>query len=480
MSLRLRLSLVLLIIISAGFYLSIRSVLYDLRPQYLSSMEEALVDTAEILAASVRVDVDGALVLEPLERALALAAQRTLAAQIYEKYKTAVSMQVYVCNARGIVVYSSYDPAQLGMDFSRWNDVYLSLQGKYGARGTRENPSDPDSSVLYVAAPIMHDGRIVGTLTVRKASDSVSVFVGTGRDQIILVAIVSVIVITLLILIVTIWVTRPIHALEAYAEQIAHGKRHQVPQHLAPELKRMALALDYMRSALDGKQYVESYVQTLTHEFKSPLSAIAGASELLQGPMSEEQRNHFLANIENEVERLKNLVDRILLLAGLENRNALEKKEAVDVSAVLVSVIESVASIAAQRDIRIEYVAPDDAQVIGSQMSGDAFLIELALRNVIVNAIEFSSAESTVEISLHSNDMCVDVLCADTGPGIPAYARERICERFYSLQRPDGRKSSGLGLSVVKEIMDLHQGELKIERSDERGTCMHLRFPLSP
>ncbi|MGR9053632.1 MAG: ATP-binding protein, partial [Gammaproteobacteria bacterium] len=111
-------------------------------------------------------------------------------------------------------------------------------------------------------------------------------------------------------------------------------------------------------------------------------------------------------------------------------------------------------------------------------VSGERFLVRQALFNVVENAVAFSPDEGRIDLTAIVDKDQVVVKIRDRGPGIPDYAKERVFERFYSLQRPGGRsRSSGLGLSFVKEVMDLHGGSVALNSGSE-GTEAVLRFPL--
>jgi len=111
-------------------------------------------------------------------------------------------------------------------------------------------------------------------------------------------------------------------------------------------------------------------------------------------------------------------------------------------------------------------------------VKGDPFLLHQAVSNLIQNAIDFSPADGQIEISAKMNGDRVDFVVKDHGPGIPDYAKEKVFDKFFSLQRPDtGKKSTGLGLNFVKEVALLHHGEIRLENLPERGLQAMLRLP---
>ena len=142
MKIRTRLFLVFFLLVGLGFYQLVNVIVSGLRPRYLATMEEAMVETSTILSSLVASQmVDGTLPTEDLEAMLRLADRWNIMARIYEMDKTQLNMRVYVTDAAGIVVYDSDEGRDVGADYSKWNDVYLPLKGRYGARATRLDPA---------------------------------------------------------------------------------------------------------------------------------------------------------------------------------------------------------------------------------------------------------------------------------------------------------------------------------------------------
>jgi two-component system sensor histidine kinase CreC len=111
---------------------------------------------------------------------------------------------------------------------------------------------------------------------------------------------------------------------------------------------------------------------------------------------------------------------------------------------------------------------------------GEAFLLEQAISNLVQNALDFTPTGGAVHVALRVDGERVIVTVEDNGPGVPDYALEKIFDRFYSLPRPDtGRKSSGLGLSIVREIARLHAGEIALENRKDGGARAVLTLPLT-
>ena len=269
------------------------------------------------------------------------------------------------------------------------------------------------------------------------------------------------------------WAARPVERLTEYALAITRGERPVTPRLPGSDLKTLGRAFEKMRDELQGREYVENYVQTLTHELKSPVAAIRGASELLAENPPPEQRVKFLGNIANETRRLHDLIDRLLELASLEKRKALDDALPVNVSDLAAAALDHVTPVLQQRGLQLQRdIMP------GLTVRGDAFLLEGALMNLLQNAIEFSPDGGTIRFTVRHIDETVHFLVEDEGPGVPDFAKSRVFERFFSMPRPHtGHKSSGLGLCFVREVALLHGGNVTLENVGDRGARAVLSIP---
>ena len=463
-----------LIIFVICFSYPINWVLGNLRSRYLEGVEEPLVDQANILAAKIGREMEtGQFDLEKWYQAFESASSLPLSAKIYNLVKTDVDMRIYITDATGTVIFDSQNRQNVGADYSNWRDVHLTLQGEYGARTTAEDPKDPSSKVLYVGAPVRVNGNIAGVLTIAKPTTNINTFLKSAKPQIFKVGLLAAVVAVLLSYLVSLWVTRPIKRLTRYADDIRQGKRVEFPRLDRSEIGEMGHAFAKMQETLEGKKYVEQYVQKLTHEVKSPLSAIRGAAELLEENMPPDQRARFLTNIRQEANRIQQIVDRMLELSALENQKILKKMERFSFSSLIKTVIESKQAIVSKKNVTLVNKVPDDIL-----LKGDSFLLHQALSNLIQNAIDFSPPNSQIKLIGRVETSMFYITVEDSGSGIPDYATVKIFDKFFSLRRPDnGKKSTGLGLNFVKEVAMLHNGEITLENRTQRGVRATLIIP---
>ncbi len=473
MKLRFRVFLAIFLLFAAGGTLFLRWVLDDLRTRYLEAVEENLVDTANLLASLLEATAGGtdSLVAPDLAEGLRSVRDRRFRARIYDLEKSGVDLRVYVTDSVGKVVFDSRaGGGDTGMDYSRWLDVSRTLAGGYGARTTRKDPDLETSSTLHVAAPVRIGGRVAGVVAVAKPSQSINMFLDMARPKIVLAALLAALGMVVAGWLTSLWLVRPIQNLLAHARAVRDGSSAPLPDLGASEVRELGKAFEEMRRAVEGRHYVEQYVHALTHELKSPLTAIQAASEILSEDPPPEVRDRFVRNIGTESVRMRGTVDRLLELSSLEGRSDLSSRAPVDLARTAESLVEALEGTAASRGIALR--SEGEASCLGEE-----FLLERALRNLLDNAIEFSPDGGEVGILLREEGGRAVVEVSDRGPGVPDFARDKVFDRFYSLPRPGGGpKSSGLGLPFVREVARLHGGVVELVAREGGGTIARMRL----
>jgi two-component system sensor histidine kinase CreC len=466
--LRILLGYFLIVGLAAWFLLNV--FVEQVKPGVRSTLEGTLVDTANLLAELVAHDVkEGSLDTSRTLRRLKDYEQRNIKVSIAGVPKDSVDFHVYITDQRGIVLFDS-EGRDTGKDYSRWNDVYRTLRGEYGARSTREREDDDSSTVMHVAAPILDNGKIIGVLTVAKPISSVQAFVERSQQKILHRGAILLVLSLLIGVAFSVWLTQALRKLMGYIAQVEAGGKAVLPRLGNNEIGRLGRALEAMRHKLEGKEYVEELMHTLTHELKSPIAAIQASAELLLEDMPEQERHRFLGNILDQNARQRQLIDKLLALVRVEKLQHLHAPEPVGLAHLIAQVHGDFTGKLAARKLTL------DAQVEPLNLSGDALLLRQALGNLLDNAIDFAPPGSTIHIAAGPDGAGVRIVVRDHGPGIPDYASERLFERFYSLPRPDGARSTGLGLPFVREVMSLHKGSAEVRNHPLGGGCATLRF----
>lgn len=437
-----------------------------------------MVDTANLLAELVAPLVMSRLPDDLQETELADSInryqQRRLDAQIWSYNKTRPDLIIYITDARGRVLYHTQSD-QIGADYSQWLDVGRTLKGEYGARTSEAIPGIVATREAYVAAPIIAADEIIGVLAVGKRHASLQPLLSATQRTIVLQGLLLMLAALVLGMLLSWWLTNSIRKLTDYARRVRDGKRIEPPRLAEKELSYLAEAMAEMRTELRAANYVERYIHSITHEMKSPIAAIRGAAELLSEPqMADQQRHRFIGNINTEVKQLQELIDRLMELAKLEKQERLHAPVAVDICELLRRIQQRQAAAAGARQRQWQVRIPDSA----CELMGDAFLLEIAISNVLDNAVQFCPVDGWITVELTIDQQFIDILIANDGQPIPDYALDKVFDRFYSLPRPGGgRKSTGLGLAIVREIATLHGGDVEVSNSDSDGVEVTLRLP---
>jgi two-component system sensor histidine kinase CreC len=473
MKLGIRLLFVFFLLNGLAAFFVLRILTAEIKPSAREVMEDMLVDTANILAELASDDLArGTLDQGRFAEHVGNYARRPVDAGIWGLRKQSLDYRIYVTDSKGLVLFDSENVAQ-GQDYSGWRDVALTLRGEYGARATREVQTDDRTSVMYVAAPIRRQDRIIGVLTVAKPIRTVQHFIDRAERKILVNSFWLLALSAAVGVAVTLWVVWNIRRLRRYAHSVQIGSPAPLPQ-VPGELGELAQAMQSMRQRLDGREYMEDYVRALTHELKSPVAAIRASGELLQEELPAAQRSQFAGQVVAQSERMQRLIDRMLELSKLEHMvsagQPLHRARPVLLLECVEAALKEISGRFAAR--RIEVSLNTDQEGGLAEVLGDAQAITLAVSNLLENALDFAPADSCVSVTVGSHSISVQ----DEGPGVPDYALSHLGERFYTTPRPNGERSgSGLGLAIVRQIMVLHGGTLQLRNAG--GLLAELRFP---
>jgi two-component system phosphate regulon sensor histidine kinase PhoR len=221
------------------------------------------------------------------------------------------------------------------------------------------------------------------------------------------------------------------------------------------------------------------FVANVSHELRTPITSIKGFVEtLLEGAINEpEQAQRFLNIIAGHTDRLMAIIEDLLSLSRLEEdgQKRMIAREHLKVRGVLESAVELYGPKAGDKKIKIEIDCDDDLEALINPT-----LLEQAVLNLVDNAIKYSPAESTIQISAHGAEEEVIIAVKDTGCGIEKSHLSRIFERFYVVDKARSRKlgGTGLGLAIVKHITNLHGGRVSVDSTPAQGSTFTIHLPI--
>lgn len=238
------------------------------------------------------------------------------------------------------------------------------------------------------------------------------------------------------------------------------------------ELKLLSHALNQMLARLeDGFAQLSRFSEDLAHEMRTPLGNLMGhTQQALRRNRSIEDYQNLLVSNQEEYERLARMIDSMLFLARTEQPNASVKFEQINLHDLIEQLCEYFEGMAQERDVQLINETHD-------QLLGDPGLIRRALANVLANALRYATCTSAVTVSSEISGDRVKITVHNHGEPIAAEHLPRLFERFYrcdpSRNQPDD--SGGLGLAIVRSIMQLHGGRVSVD-STQAGTSFHLEF----
>ncbi|MEQ1736281.1 MAG: ATP-binding protein [Rhodoglobus sp.] len=217
------------------------------------------------------------------------------------------------------------------------------------------------------------------------------------------------------------------------------------------------------------------FIANISHELKTPIGAVGLLAEALQSAAKDpDQVKKFAKRLTKESERLARITQEIIELSRLQATDALTKADLVDIDHVVSVAIDQNRVVADAR--RIQLVSGGDA---GVEVYGDEVLLVTALHNLISNAIQYSPDGSRVGIGVDLSDGIVEIAVTDQGVGIEDEEKERVFERFFRTDPARSRNTggSGLGLSIVKHVVQNHGGDIRVWSQPGNGSTFTVRLP---
>ena len=273
-------------------------------------------------------------------------------------------------------------------------------------------------------------------------------------------------------------IDRPVKRIMAALDQVMQGNfavRIPPVKEFAGEtgFNEIIKAINKMTAELEGTETLRTdFIANVSHELKTPLAVMANLSTMLQQPgIPEKERIEYAKAISHSSRRLAALITNILKLNKLENQQIFPKHEEYDLSGQLCEALLQFEDVWEAKNLKIEADIDDDVK-----LRSDAELLSLVWNNLISNAVKFTSDGGTVRVSLKSDEKNVIVSVSDTGCGISQEVGKHIFEKFYQGDTSHATQGNGLGLALVKRVVDILRGEISVQSTPGRGSTFTVRI----
>ena len=406
----------------------------------------------------------------------------TTAEQIAERYATYDSFSATVLQPANNAVSLSKGVGMQVVD-NDGNVVFDSTTKVEGVEGIVMPSIAPQQGQDNMAfAPIVVNDQAVGSVRVwvygsdqlLRAADQE--FRDKSYQAMILAAILAILLASVIGFFFARSLVRPIKRVTDTAAALAEGDLSaRTNMQGEDEISQLGQTFDVMANAVERDRNLERRLTTdVAHELRTPLMAIQATVEaMVDGvlPVDEER----LATVDSEVMRLSRLVGSLLKLSRLENRSNPNKQEVVDVGEVVSGIIATHEAYVNESGLKLMYRADPDVLVLG-----DPDLIRQATANLISNAVRYTDEGGRIYVRVKRGETMASIAVRDTGIGLTPEEARMVFQRFWRADSGRDRESGGLGvgLTVVKEIVDRHNGWVQVEGRPGEGACFTIHIPL--
>lgn len=384
------------------------------------------------------------------------------------------SSRIIITNTMGVVVHDTAQPYSdlIGTTLAS-SVIMLSLDG-YASYNIETEPE----LTIQTAATITNDGEIVGAVMLSHTMvDADGIIVGITSQVLLLIAILGA-AISMLVFLVASWLLNPLKSVSAAVTKVSEGHLDQNVQiEGRGEIYDLSVAFNDMSQKLGRTEAArQEFVSHVSHELKTPLSAMKVLSESLLHLENADKETYddFLSDINSEVDRMSAIIDELLTLVKLDETELPLNITTIDLNKLLMDIIKRLSPLSGQRGINVELA--QDNQV---SIEGDHMKLTLAISNVIENAIKYSFDEGHVKVLIRADAKHAFITVSDSGVGIDEDDQSKIFARFYRADKGRDRQTggTGLGLSITHKTLLLHSGTIKVTSALGEGSTFEVKIP---
>ncbi|MGH1397977.1 MAG: ATP-binding protein [Alphaproteobacteria bacterium] len=335
-----------------------------------------------------------------------------------------------------------------------------------------------DNIILSAAAPLIRDNTIQGFILIKDTNHNIGESVAAVWIDVLRIFLITLLITIALSIYLSGVIARPLKKLAKTAEAVRTGRAKitNIPDfsHRHDEIGDLSIALKSMITALfERMDSIESFAADVAHELKNPLTSLKSAIETLSKVKKASDRKKLMGIIEHDITRMDRLITDISGASRLDAELSREEFAPLDLKPLLEQIIDTYQNplkrgkkneiVTTANNVTITFKSQNTSP---ATISGTAHRLEQVFKNIIDNALSFSPEGGQITIAITQNKQEITISITDEGRGIPDHKLETIFERFYT-ERPDQDygQNSGLGLSICKQIIDAHDGEISAENT---------------
>ena len=334
-----------------------------------------------------------------------------------------------------------------------------------------EGDSDRQSATMdaktYYHAILLDDGTILRVST--SARSIMNIFVSSIPSMLIVMIVIAGVCVILANKL-TKNLMAPIEKVSNDLENAATIQSETEYKELVPFLNTIRLQHESVLAAVKSRQ---DFTANVSHELKTPLTAISGYAELIENNMvDEKQRIGFAGEIRKNADRLVSLINDIIRLSELDHSDDTKGFEQVDLCKIAKECVDNLGVSAAKQNIQLNFDGTE------CKMHGNSHMLVELVENLCQNAIRYNNPGGTVNVTVHKLGGKTVLTVEDNGIGIPKDQQERVFERFYRVDKSRSKETggTGLGLAIVKHIVELHDAKITLDSEVGHGTTIKVEF----
>jgi len=397
----------------------------------------------------------------------------------YSVLSFSVDAEIFLCNTEGVLLYSAGAQTEKAEGTVISQDIInRALTGKYSDTGTLGG-FFPEAYYV-VGVPVIGRGQPVGVLFAASNASSLTEFLIELAQMFLISAVVVLFISFVLIYFITSNLVKPLKEMLYATQSFSQGdftKRVQVSGF--DELGQLAMAFNNMASSLATTETTRrSFVANVSHELKTPMTTIGGFVDgILDGTIPPEKQNYYLQIVSSEVKRLSRLVRSMLDTARIEAGELQMNPTLFDISEIIRQSVFSLEQTIEEKRVRIEGLEIEKVMVWA-----DMDLMHQVVYNLIENAVKFVNEDGVISFHYQQDAQRTYVAIRNTGEGIDKTEVPLLFERFYKRDKSRSLNKSGvgLGLHIVKSIINYHKGEIFVRSEEGQYTEFEFCIPNPP